>query len=561
MPDGPATIAPLPGNAGPDTARNPDTAPVADRLNTAAVRRDQAAEVSIDRLLAALPQGWLALGRCRLGGFGAAAAAQPVTLGCHVLAHPAVGVALVDAQPLATRDAEARLRHSLYASSDWRRFPGVLPILHCRITASDLRHLGTAVAHGFSGLSPLTIAGDAWVAALGRALAADPGWEVPEWLCATAAPAPVTVAPTVPPHWGWMPRLRRSGRMLAFTACAASFAFGLTLGLVGWDRAPDVAGPAGPVGTPALATPAPPAAGLAYTVPIPGPDPSAELTAGLSAAELLPVDAPLPGRPALAGPERTPATLSADRTSSTPPGVAVEGPVALVARPETPAAAPPMPTVPPPETRGVALSERPSSSQPTEELSTDRLARDTPRAQEANIAPFGSAALPGAEGRGREGPQAEAWTDVAGGGAVPGSGMPPAESPTGTNLGDTPEVTATLTGPTPGRDADAPFVSEPLAPATIPPEPAPVITDRAPAADGSATGPARFEASAADLPLPPPAMPGAAVRSARPTREAPKLAARVDRRCSDALFRWQFGEALSAADRAYLREGCATGRR
>jgi hypothetical protein len=62
-------------------------------------------------------------------------------------------------------------------------------------------------------------------------------------------------------------------------------------------------------------------------------------------------------------------------------------------------------------------------------------------------------------------------------------------------------------------------------------------------------------------PLPPPAPPPAPALRAASTQPRAARPPAIDRACSLALFRFQQGQALSAADQAHIRNGCATTRR
>ncbi|SDD20840.1 hypothetical protein [Belnapia rosea] len=127
------------------------------------------------RLLAALP-GWRAVGRCRRGMAGASG----ISAGCHALAHPAIGVALIDLVPQVTPNAEARLRRALDAASFSDLCPGTLPVWHGRVEPMQLRRLPDILAEGFDSLPPLGLGGpEGWIGAVQAALARDPAWEVP----------------------------------------------------------------------------------------------------------------------------------------------------------------------------------------------------------------------------------------------------------------------------------------------------------------------------------------------------------------------------------------------
>ncbi len=128
------------------------------------------------RLLAALPPGWRAVGRCRLGLGGPAG----VGMGCMALAHPTVGLALIDLVPNATPNAEARLRRALETAGFPERCPGTLPVWHGRVDPMMLRTLPNVLAEGFDALPPLGLGGpEGWIGAVQAALARDPAWDVP----------------------------------------------------------------------------------------------------------------------------------------------------------------------------------------------------------------------------------------------------------------------------------------------------------------------------------------------------------------------------------------------
>ncbi|TCZ64434.1 hypothetical protein [Roseicella aquatilis] len=115
------------------------------------------------------------LGRCRIGTAGPAS----YPTGCLALAHPAMGVVLLDVAPDATPNAEARLRRALDAAGFWSSFPGTLPVWHGRIDLGDWHDLSGIIAEGLADLPPLTLSGaGVWVAAARAALAEDLAWEV-----------------------------------------------------------------------------------------------------------------------------------------------------------------------------------------------------------------------------------------------------------------------------------------------------------------------------------------------------------------------------------------------
>ena len=124
----------------------------------------------------ALPPGWAVIGRCRFG----TGMPGPDATGCYALAHPDVGVALIDIAPDATPNAEARLRRALTAVDFWPDYPGTLPVVHDRVDGTALRSLPWVLERGFAAQPGLTIpGGTAWIEGVQRAMAADPAWELP----------------------------------------------------------------------------------------------------------------------------------------------------------------------------------------------------------------------------------------------------------------------------------------------------------------------------------------------------------------------------------------------
>lgn len=194
------------------------------RLRSAGVLSAEMPDTAPPGLLRALPDGWVMLGRCRVGAAGPAS----YPTGCFALAHPTTGIALLDVAPDVTPNAEARLRRTLGAAGFWTSFPGSLPIWHGRIDLSSWRSLPGIVAEGFSELPPLTLAGkEGWIAAARLALAADPAWELPG--AAPVQPAlpdfegdvgPAPGAARLRSRWRrlWLP----AGFALAFVLGAAS---------------------------------------------------------------------------------------------------------------------------------------------------------------------------------------------------------------------------------------------------------------------------------------------------------------------------------------------------
>ena len=142
-----------------------------DQHLTAPIGEDRTAAA---RLLAAcLPPGWSLLGRARHGNRAPGDAAS----GCHLLVHPARGIALLDIAPDATPNAESRLRRALADSGFNRAFPGTLPVWHERLELAQLPRLECLLTRAFDARPPLSLPpGAAWPAAVEAAIAVDPGW-------------------------------------------------------------------------------------------------------------------------------------------------------------------------------------------------------------------------------------------------------------------------------------------------------------------------------------------------------------------------------------------------
>jgi hypothetical protein len=150
----------------------------------------------------------------RLAGAGAAAAPElehgwEVLAGGSivgpsdiVLAHPAIGVALLQVDPHWTPDAVSRLRALLDRHGFPLRFPGHLPVIHRRLRPEHLPELPVVLHEAFGWQDPITLAPErAWVTALRGLLVAAPApAPVPAPLPrATPAPAAVPSAPRAAP--------------------------------------------------------------------------------------------------------------------------------------------------------------------------------------------------------------------------------------------------------------------------------------------------------------------------------------------------------------------------
>lgn len=218
-----------------------------------------------------LPDGWLLLGRSRFGTAGPG----PFATGCHVLAHPRIGVALLDIAPGATPNAEARLRRALGVAGFWSAFPGTLPIWHGRIARAELPELGRILQAGFAALEPLSLrGGPGWITGLRRSLAQSPTWEVPgDRPLPRTDMALVLARPRPGPPPAPRPRPRRRLGPLLFLGFVATFWIGLATGLVlvgGSDTAP-VSSPRAAVAVPPSALPPPAETAVAAATAQPPP--------------------------------------------------------------------------------------------------------------------------------------------------------------------------------------------------------------------------------------------------------------------------------------------------
>ncbi len=297
------------------------------------------------RLLSALPPGWRAVGRCRLGIGGGPLG---VGMGCHALAHPTVGLALIDLIPHATPNAEARLRRALDAAGFPERHPGTLPVWHSRVDPMHLRTLASQLAEGFDSLPPLGLGGpEGWIGAVQGALARDPAWEVP------GRPRAAPAAPAVPDEAeeAGLPAPRRPlarwiGGGLVLACCLA-----LGIAMLPVTPAPSPAPPVVSAPTPA----APPMA----AAPAPAPAPVvAALPAPAPAAALAPAPAAAPPATQSLPPlERV--ELPVIRPSEPPPApLPVAEPPPPAAVEEDPPLATPPPAPPPPPVRQAAARPR-----------------------------------------------------------------------------------------------------------------------------------------------------------------------------------------------------------
>lgn len=315
--------------------------------------------VAMERLLlAVLPQGWSVIGRCRFG----TAVPGPTATGCHALAHPEIGIALIDIAPDATPNAESRLRRALSAVDFWSDFPGYLPVWHGRLDGPAIRGLARIVQDRFSTLPPLTVpGGQAWIGAVRQAMVQDAAWEVPGQAERPIAPLPQPQDPEEAdeePRRGW-------SRTLLCLGFLGTFGLGLATGLLLMplpEPVPPSAAPAPPeraasVDPVPAAVPAPaeptadpprvespaPAPAISAAIAEPAPTPRAEPVVEPDQAEPPPVaTAPLPAEP---GPE---ALTTARIQPVTPDSEEASAPAGTASEPELPPAPPPEPPAPAP---------------------------------------------------------------------------------------------------------------------------------------------------------------------------------------------------------------------
>lgn len=396
----------------------------------------------------ALPDGWSVIGRCRFG----TGVPGPHATGCYALAHPKIGVALIDIVPNATPNAEARLRRALTAVEFWPDFPGTLPVVHNRLDAAALRSLPWVLERWFSALPPLTVpGGSAWIEGVRRAMAVDPAWELPGQPKPMPDTPPATardVGDAVAPRPGRASsrasaRPRRWGRLAILPLSFATvFGLGLVSGFLLLESPASVEQPAPAAEQPqSAAVAAPPEAPpkpveVAAATPAPPPAASAE--------------APKPVTEAAAAPQAEAAASGTASAGGTAPAV----PSSSTARPE------PAP--------GPAIAEAPSPAVPDDPSAMQRVA---------------GLALGAASGAAAQ-------------------AAPPLET----------------------RVSHAVPLGEALPPA--PPR----------------------------APTPPPVRTVSSQPSSRPSPV-------IDRACSQALFRFQQGARLTAAEQNFIRTGCSTTRR
>ena len=297
-------------------------------------------------ILAALPPDWRMLGRCRFGTAGPIGEAS----GCHALAHPAIGIALLDIAPDVTPNAEARLRRALSAADFWPDFPGELPVWHGRIEPEEIRLLPGILAEGFSTLPPLTVPGKAaWVDGAQDAIAEDPAWGVPGRPPRIAAPLVIEAddeEDDAPPP-------RRIGRLVV-AALAVTLGLGLASGVMLLSDSPPEPVSASPAQPPAALATLPeatlPAAAPAEPQPEPQAEPAPPAPPTLPRIERV----SLPELPAAAAEMAPPAEASAPPAPPPEPAEVPEAPEEEASAIPLP---PPAPKPPPP--RRVSAPARP----------------------------------------------------------------------------------------------------------------------------------------------------------------------------------------------------------
>jgi hypothetical protein len=196
------------------------------------------------RLAASLPSGWLQLCGCALGEAGR----RTIRVDC-VLAHPAIGVALVDIAPPAgpaappdDDDAARSLLRRRLAGTGFDAggpFAGVLPVVRVRLPPDGPHGLITALHDAFRREPALSVPGGyAWVGALRRAL--EPACEGAHGPIGVGSAPPAAEAATQ--HDASQPRATPRGTGAAVALAAATFALGLVVGSglgTGWLAPPE----------------------------------------------------------------------------------------------------------------------------------------------------------------------------------------------------------------------------------------------------------------------------------------------------------------------------------
>ena len=461
----------------------------------------------------ALPEGWSVIGRCRFG----TGVPGPSATGCYALAHPEVGVALIDIAPDATPNAEARLRRALTAAEFWPDFPGTLPVMHDRVDGTALRSLHWVLEQGFAALPALTVPGGAaWMEGVQRAMAADSAWELPgqpkAMQDAPPAPSDTGEAAAAPPRSRSALPPRRWGRLAALPlAFAGTFALGLVSGFLLLDE-PTPAAPAPPVAAAPPQSPAAPAQTAAVAAPEVGPRATDAATAAPAASARPSAVADATPRPAPQATAPAASTVAAPTPRPAPEATAP----AAIPTPSTVAAATPRPA---PEAAAPAPS--------TMAAVTPRPAPETAVPAAATAAATAPAAVPAPP------PPLAA--------ASPPAALQPVVSATAEAPASPP---APVQPPGVAQQASAPAVG---AAGLVPSSPL-----ETPLSHSMRVEPA--------LPAAPPRAPSPPVRVSAP-QQASRSAPVIDRACSQALFRFQQGERLTAAEQNFLRTGCSTARR
>ncbi|MFZ4410824.1 MAG: hypothetical protein ACOYOH_26005 [Paracraurococcus sp.] len=245
-----------------------------------------------------LPDGWLALRRCRLEG-----AVLPL-----ILLHPTLGIALVGGPAEGPTLLRARLAAARFAAI----FPGTLPVLR-------LDHAEDPAA-AFATLPPMALpGGDAWVGVVRRALETEPG------------PAPRATRRS----WARRRRVRRRLGLLCGAAVVALAALG------GWvvTRPPTALTPAvlaQRAAVPASADPAPDAAAGRPAAPAEVRGEAQAAVAPLQPAPEVPRAAVEPGPPMVPGvtaPPSPPPGLAAPGAPGAPPVIAAPASPPVLAQP------------------------------------------------------------------------------------------------------------------------------------------------------------------------------------------------------------------------------------
>ncbi|MDO9709260.1 hypothetical protein [Paracraurococcus lichenis] len=126
---------------------------------------------SLDQVLAAVPPGWSLFRDAVLPGHDGG---PPARLG-HVLAHPEIGIAVLELLPGPTSDDPVGRLHRVMEESGWPNRPGGLPpVVRLCMPFRTLPQLAALLDEAFAGQPPAASQPRGWIAALPGLLGATP---------------------------------------------------------------------------------------------------------------------------------------------------------------------------------------------------------------------------------------------------------------------------------------------------------------------------------------------------------------------------------------------------